>query len=843
MRLHRLSFAAIGPYPGAHDIDFDALGSSALFLIDGPTGAGKSTIIDALVFALYGDVAGDTDKERLRSAFADASTESFCEVDITAAGGRLRVRRTPAFDRAKKRGSGTTTVNASVQVWRSVGGDSWEPVSALKGEADAEILRAIGLSREQFVQTVVLPQGEFATFLRAESGERLPMLERIFATGVFRRVQDHLDEARREAERGIAQAQDARTEALQRAVGVLAGHPWQDELRTVVDAAPDDWATALDAIGHAIDDTVTEVVSAHDAARIAADAARRELDAARSMQRLERALAQAVERQAQADAALDRARADAGLAPDADPVVERTVVQSAIDDLAVVRTIEAGLAGERAGVERERDRAGRIDTTIQRLEDERETLPAQIRARADLLQARMRQAQDAVTEAEAALAVLRARRILGMAAELAQGLGPGAPCPVCGAVEHPHPAPPHDDPVTPEAIEETEHAVTGLRGQAEAERTVSANASALVDAARSVPSDVAFDADAPSEEILVDVRALAAQFADIDRTLAEQRVEAAAAAERIATAQALLATHDRQVEQGRADFESVALRIAGLEAVRGRIDAIVAAEARVQEAARVTAEQQRTLAEAVGAGAVPDDATVTALAQTDADAASRAEQAATRRTTVERLRTAFSAAVSEAQSAAQEVARRIDDAGPLLQVARVLNGAGGGVTLATFAVQQVFEEVVAAANARLRTMLDGRFQLVATAERTGARRVDQGLGLKVRDLVSDSERRTATLSGGETFCASLALALGLADTVRAHAGGIEIDTLFVDEGFGSLDADRLGDVMEELLRLRADGRTVGVISHVTEMRQSILERIEVVPTGRGSTLRVNWADA
>jgi exonuclease SbcC len=141
-------------------------------------------------------------------------------------------------------------------------------------------------------------------------------------------------------------------------------------------------------------------------------------------------------------------------------------------------------------------------------------------------------------------------------------------------------------------------------------------------------------------------------------------------------------------------------------------------------------------------------------------------------------------------------------------------------------------------------MLDGRFELQSTEGRTSRRLMGLGLGLEVLDLRTDTVRRTSTLSGGETFCASLALALGLADTVRAHAGGLEIGMLLIDEGFGSLDGERLDEVMAELLRLRADGRTVGVISHVAEMKRSIPERIDVRPLGArlGSTLDVSWTD-
>ncbi|MFZ4485744.1 MAG: AAA family ATPase, partial [Candidatus Nanopelagicales bacterium] len=179
MRLERLRFAALGPYAGEHLIDFEMLGGSGLFIIEGPTGAGKSTILDAIVFALYSDVAGEgSDKQRLRSGFADQGSESFAEVEFSSSSGRYRVRRTPEYLRSRRRGEGADVeVASTIQVWRSTGEQGWELVSGRHREAEIEIVRAVGLDKGQFLQTVVLPQGEFARFLRAKSAERQAILE------------------------------------------------------------------------------------------------------------------------------------------------------------------------------------------------------------------------------------------------------------------------------------------------------------------------------------------------------------------------------------------------------------------------------------------------------------------------------------------------------------------------------------------------------------------------------------------------------------------------------------------------------------------------------------------
>ncbi|MDI1290520.1 MAG: SMC family ATPase, partial [bacterium] len=200
MHIHRLALGALGPFAGEHVIDFDGLGGSALFLIDGPTGAGKSTLIDAIVFALYGDVSGAaSDRQRLRSAFAAPTDESYAELDFTTSFGRYRVRRSPEYERAKLRSVGTTRAPASVSLMRSTGPQAWETVATRHDEVGAEITRLVGLNRAQFLQTVVLPQGEFATFLAAESKDRQAVLERIFATGLYSRIESALEESRKAA--------------------------------------------------------------------------------------------------------------------------------------------------------------------------------------------------------------------------------------------------------------------------------------------------------------------------------------------------------------------------------------------------------------------------------------------------------------------------------------------------------------------------------------------------------------------------------------------------------------------------------------------------------------------
>ncbi|OLO69374.1 exonuclease SbcC [Actinomyces oris] len=237
MRIHSLTMTGIGPYAGQEHIDFDAVGASGRFLLTGPTGSGKTTIIDAIVFALYGDVAdsADSSKERIRSTLVGPHTESIIELVFSTGAGVYRVRRTPTYERAKRRGQGTTTQNGTVKLWHltEVGGEPLdEPVTRV-GDADAEIARAVGLSREQFTQTVVLPQGKFARFLRANSSERQHLLKDVFGTGIYDAIQDALIQASRDGARRVEQA----AADLRGQVASLGRHPLLTEAASPTDTA------------------------------------------------------------------------------------------------------------------------------------------------------------------------------------------------------------------------------------------------------------------------------------------------------------------------------------------------------------------------------------------------------------------------------------------------------------------------------------------------------------------------------------------------------------------------------------------------------------------------------
>ena len=289
MHLRTLTLQAIGPFAGRHTVDFDALGQAGLFLLEGPTGSGKSTLIDAIVFALYGKVASaEASEDRLRSAYAADDVESVVDLVFEVPSGIYRVRRTPAYQRAKRRGSGTTTANASVKAWRLPAGTDLDPATLDSvgvplgnrlDEVGAEIQKAVGLDRTQFVQTIVLPQGEFAHFLRAKPEERRGLLQKIFGTEVYERLALRLAEMRRESDRASAAARAALSSGTSQLVG--AARLTDDEaadVRTAIDAAVvrgDGLVAAVRSVVAGRTDELDGWAAGARAAAVAADAVRR----------------------------------------------------------------------------------------------------------------------------------------------------------------------------------------------------------------------------------------------------------------------------------------------------------------------------------------------------------------------------------------------------------------------------------------------------------------------------------------------------------------------------------------------------------------------------------------
>ena len=995
MQLHHLEMTAIGPYAGTERVDFAGLGRAGLFLLEGPTGSGKSTIIDAITFALYGKVAqASADVERIHSHHADPRTVPLVTLVFETQSGLYRVQRSPRFERPKSRGSGTTVAQPSVKLWRVATPDDLvggELLSTNIGDCDDEITRAVGLTRDQFVQTVILPQGEFATFLRAKPEDKGRLLEKVFGTAFFRRVQDEIIEAGKTAQATRQGAVDEIRLAVHAfAVSVGLDESARENLVTTSRSTPESLAAEL---AEVVDELATrkrhsakvsrEAIEAHG--QMADEVRRTRLrierrDRLRQLQRLDedlgrravemRALAATVTRATQAkpvvgavrtlaisEAGLKRAEAAVAAASrKVEPHLRDRSISLLREAATAAREVVGSLTGatqlESALAAREREahdlRAhllkaqADLDATTALLAALPDAIGAheaaltQARRLLTLLAGRITEADrarerldsatahagavervaerevvaaaalDSVRRGESSLAHLRQRRIDDIAGELGLTLVAGDACPVCGAVEHPEPARPTDDAVTPAQVAKEETRVARLRELASARvdelamaraeaRELAARAEGLDVARATAGAEAAAEALAESVQAEADVAAGTARLTELrvrESSLTTERAELASAVARldqsVADLTARLEREQSEVDTARDGHPSVADRRSTLSGAASAIDRLIdalggrdTARAAVaeDEAARDSdlaaagfdsvaewlaadrsqewiqaqqheIEQFETACTQVKAGlsgpeladvqldALFDDieqlAALERASKKDMEAASNEHGSLRDQLSRARKR------VVEVSDALQRNAEVIESTADAVRVGQLVAGGGENqlrLDLANYVLIRRFAEVLSAANTELARFSGGRYTLEHSDARKG--NLKSGLGVRVHDMQTNQVRDVGTLSGGETFYVSLSLALALAEVVRAESGGVDLGTLFVDEGFGTLDPDVLDDVMHTLEGLRAGGRTVGIVSHVTELKSRVADRIEViVGPDHTSTLRV-----
>lgn len=1011
MRIHRMRLEGLGPYAQAQDVDFDRLNAAGLFLLDGPTGAGKSTVLAALCFALYGTVPGGRSAESLVTTLREpGAVIPEVQVEFTVQGRRFEVVRSPKHERPRRRrsaaGGATVTTQATVSLRERVDGE-WTAPLTRADEVGQQIAAVLHLDAEQFMQVVLLPQGQFAQFLTAKSDERRVLLRRLFGTQRFDGVEEHLRGETARLDTAVAVDADvARTaraqlaEALHEALGPdwhapepspdtddqllalaaeRAGRAHEDaraDLATARAAEQRARVTARELETRGRDLAAAEAWASrrrdHDAEAETAAARRRAVDA---HERAGRVLAAAQRATAAADAAgtaseavtealahvedeptaaawLAAARADGaadapasrqalGEAERAAEAVARAVrdrdrmreleqeaaaaaerrAEIGRDRAALVESRperEAAVAAHRAAVERGTERLGAREAVDRAVSEAAARRTAAEAAAARAVEAETaarahREAQERRREAaERHVGLLRARYEQA-ASELAERLVPGEPCAVCGSPEHPAPAATADTAVTEADVRDAEQARTAAdRAATDAETALRAAEQTLRsagEAAAGLAPEAAREAleraeteraalDQAAKDLAADRRRLTAAektLAGADETAAALAAEDGRLAEAAAHRAARLTELRDAVEAARGDAETLDARRDQVTAARRVLAALAAAQdedararavadetgqaltatlaeqrfddvdaaraARLEEteaAARTAAVQEwdaerarlaeleasepvrrgRALAEA---GVEPPTEEQTRAA---AEALAAAEAASSSRATAVGRLDSLVATVRRQSAALTEVLER--SAGLIAEHTRVRGlldlVRGGGenllkMPLTSYVLAGRLEEVAAAATERLLAMTDQRYS-IEYSDAVGGRG-NKGLELVIRDHYVDETRHPATLSGGETFMASLALALGLADTVQAEAGGIELDTLFVDEGFGSLDADTLDDVLDVVDTLRTGGRTVGLVSHVERMRQEIGVRLEVRKDRRGSSLAVH----
>ena len=1022
MKIRWLRIVGIGPFAGEHTVDFSAFEDSGLFLLDGPTGAGKSTLIDAITFALYGDVARtkDASKDRLRSNHISDSDPSEADLVFEVATGIYRVTRTPAYTPAGKKSQRNSKSTLTRVVEDPDAPDGWrtvEPIASGPRDVGYEIPAIVGLDKDQFLQTIVLPQGKFSQFLNATSDAREQILRDIFDTQIYVDFTKALVDAAASSKRGIEERRVAAVSAFERVRALddaLSEDAHTDASGAQERAAEAEEADQLDAgaedasavrrwaqdacdrarEAHAQTLRVAEVAtaSAREASRALSEGralAEAQAEHARVSAKLaeltasQEAVASDRERARQARRALAVAPFDAAVAEasarlesagdqvaalspalgdeasvqpaaltpeDVSALGERAQAQR--DEASRTRgSLEEALAVERslpdlrAQIESLRSQHEQALARIASIEAEREELPGRIEQatealrlmradadtlpeaasalrainerldasmQADLLRSALLGASDELREATATAKLANAAAadthdlwIAQSASALARELEEDTPCPVCGSTEHPSPAPVADGEITREQVAELDQArdrAEGALRDAQARHQDLVRRIAQLNEVAGAPTPTLETERDRAAEIVATLEALGPQIAEIEAALEQERARLGGLTDSLASAREAAASlastfQEREsalsaaltrVDAERADFVSLGERAAALDERAHRAALLARACADWDNARAALAQARRALAEALeeqglesdswrslllplpevealearavahdkelfavrealaserlthaAAAPAPD---LEALTETARKAEEDAAGAARASGILEQHCAQLEAARTSLEGALDALARAREQAGPIRRLADIAMASGpenlASTPLSAWVLIARLDEVLAAANPRLAAISSGRYELASVPDDGTASR-KSGLGLAIIDHDTDAMRSPRTLSGGETFYTSLALALGLADVVSAEAGGVELRTMFIDEGFGSLDSHTLSLVMAQLQALRSAGRTVGVISHVEEMATQIADQIQVRPLPEGgSTLSV-----
>ena len=910
MRPLKLTLSAFGPYAGEMTLPLDELGKSGLYLITGDTGAGKTTLFDAVTFALYGEASGGQRSPGMfRSKYAAPETPTFVELEFECRGQRYTVRRVPKYQRPKLHGTGTTEQSAEATLLLPAGA----PITRLQEVNDA-IRDILGLDRNQFMQIAMIAQGDFLRLLLAPTEERRQIFRRIFKTDLYQRLQDDLkqeaaalaqrcDAGRRSVEQYIAgvmcpeddpafpsleaarQGKLPAQEAADRIAGLLeADRQRSQELQASVDA--------LDGQLRAI----------HTRLELAGEQQRRR----GALSELETALARQVREQAQAQEALAQAEEKA---KDREALGrELTLLEAELPDYEKRDALRQEAA--RLGAELTRSDARQADlesqarsraqalTRQEQAAEELRAAPAkreQLLARQAQAQRREKQLCGALAQSEhvaalgealhgrqqqyraAAQAAQEAERryfqmneafLAEQAGVLALGLREGEPCKVCGSIHHPAPACPSPGAPTQEALNRAQKAAAQSR---ETLRQESEACAAL----RSTGTAARQQLEAGLQEAGVEEARLPQEIQQVRGGLEDLTRQIGAEAARCAR----LTEAERAIPAARQALEELNKTIAALTADRSALCArreAVAAQAaalalRFPTAgdARKALEEKRQRLELLRRAAEQAGQTL----REKSDAVLRTRSAAQQlRQQLEDAPKIDVQADLDAQTQAQtqrreKLAQKEGADGRIAANAAALSGlrrqlaaltalesryawvraladtAGGTVrgkaklSLEAYVQTTYFEQIIRRANLRLTVMTDGQYELKRRAEAEN-RQSQSGLELDVIDHCNGSERSVKSLSGGESFLASLALALGLSDVIQSSAGGVRLDTMFVDEGFGSLDDQALNQAMKALLTLTEGDRLVGIISHVSDLKQRIDRQIVVTKTLTGSAARI-----
>lgn len=888
MRPIKLTIKHFGPFAGTEVIDFEKFSNEGLFLINGQTGSGKTSILDAMTFAIYGEVQGLRGKPvnnkalavRLKSDYTDSTVTPQVILDADINGTTYRFTRSPKF-----RKDGNTTDTQATATLEKFDGTTWTSIAQKPEDVGRETLQILGLSKDQFSQLVLLPQGGFQTFLNARNDAKAEILSELFPAHTYQTIIDWIklqrnnavkeldviEGKRRELEARLRQATDDETLALSEKAleehldsSVNSHNGLQDLLADhvlLVDGltAKLAQATAGQAAFNLIEQARLEITNEEFKLSEMQDS----LNAMGLVNPTLASLGEALAKAHQAVATLEQDLANFDNLQTKEQVLAAQILtleelqdtaqisSNQLRELEQKQTDIAKHIADNSSLDADKVQLDQVIFGLNTHKNqliEIEILKEQRQLALELQQSCVEAYQEAL---QSSITILETYQ-QDLAASLAQGLISGEACLVCGSKEHPSPALPK-----PGAPSKADVDLSSTNAESARESLEDAKRKVLVgDAQIQTLTDKLPDhskLDAVLERISERESALKALNEKLT-ILEEKNKESKETAISIDQHKARITELLQEIQNARSGIDQNTGAITqAKQALSGKSkteteESLVLAKNQLQslslllpafedstnkiQLAKATIEANKLAAQSkIDDFDALQDQTNSAnlkLVSIRAEETRMSDQITAIRDITQKFNQ-----LQESNAKAEKVAEQWRNLH-----AYTSGEAGRGIDLPTFYLSYRLKQVVNAANHRLQAMTDGRYKFIHDVYVAAANGARSGLAIMVVDSNTGQTRGPESLSGGELFIASLSLALGLSDIVSAEAGGRRLQALFVDEGFGSLDSETLDLVMDSLDELRAAGRMVGLVSHVESMKSRVPAQIVVKKTNRGSTLQL-----
>lgn len=899
MRPLKLTMSAFGPYAGCISIDFTVFGKNGLYLISGDTGAGKTTIFDAITFALFGEPSGTSrDAGMLRSKYADRRTATFVRLEFEYDGKTYVIERNPTYERPKERGEGMTVQGANATLWMPDG----SAVAGLRN-VDSKIYDIIGIDRTQFSQIAMIAQGDFMKLLFSKTDERQKILRKIFRTDLFVKLQERL---RADVNSLAAQCRQERAGISQYIDGISCEEGCSMESYV---AAARSGQAGIEDVTSLLEDLIREDDRNHEELlkeKSGEDAAVRRtelrlkeheeyLKAISKIQEDEKRLSEETEKLK--ELAAIRTETDRQK-PESEKLAKEIGRMGTF--LPQYRSVEA-LMKDISGTEKEianlgealksaGDHEKKLNDVISSMKTEAEELSESgeklliarqdrenlIKRIADLeslsdslgnlyrMRATLKKYQDALmvrmAESKAAASEHTRAQELFLAEQagiLAMKLNEGDPCPVCGSLHHPDKAHLSGKVPTQKEVQELKHKAEELEAKVVKGSGICSEQQVRIDAESEMITGKMKELIGMEDIGDSSVQKIKAETAEAREEMkkAEERIDVCAKrSARKAELSVLIPRNEAVLKETAGKTAELKSRLSaygsGLEARKEQVTSILEGlpfrtfnelEEKIRELSyakekldRMADEAEKKYNECSRKAAMLKSGITAVREHIKESEVSDVEKEK------ESLRRAAEASAGLERKIKNVYARRCANSNILDNIRSkavrlrelekeyswksVLSKTANGdldskekIMLETYVLMEYFDRILARANTRLMSLSSGQYEL-KRRETASNNRSQSGLEINVVDHYNGSERRVESLSGGEQFKASLSLALGLSDEVQSSAGGIRIDTMFIDEGFGSLDEESLRLAMNTLGSLTEGNRLIGIISHVSALK-------------------------